>query len=168
MDKSNSNFSVTNNFFCLTVNTDNTPGAVGFVPRYAYAVYPVALIKCDETTGEPIRNSYGFCIQCDIGEPGIFVGKINPRKAANAFAGYADKKATEKKLLQHVFRDGDLYFNSGDILVQDEFGYYYFKDRTGDTFRWKGENVATSEVEAVISNVSELNDAVVYGVEVSK
>lgn len=156
-----------NNFlFYFTVNTDNTPGAVGFVPRYAYAAYPVALIRCNEITGEPIRNSQGFCIQCEIGEPGIFIGKINPKKAANAFAGYADRKATEKKMLENVFRKGDLYFNSGDILVQDELGYYYFKDRTGDTFRWKGENVATSEVEAVISSVSELKDAVVYGVEV--
>lgn len=69
-------------------------------------------------------------------------------------------------MLENVFRSGDLYFNSGDILVQDELGYYYFKDRTGDTFRWKGENVAASEVEAVISNVSELKDAAVFGVEV--
>jgi solute carrier family 27 fatty acid transporter 1/4 len=55
---------------------------------------------------------------------------------------------------------------SGDVLVMDEFGYFYFRDRTGDTFRWKGENVSTSEVEAVISNIIKLNDAVVYGVEV--
>lgn len=148
------------------MNTDSTPGAVGFVPRYASSIYPVALIKCNETTGEPIRNHDGFCIRCPIGEPGVFIGKINHKKAANAFSGYADKKATQKKMLENVFRKGDLYFNSGDILVQDELGYYYFKDRTGDTFRWKGENVATSEVEAVISSVSELKDAVVYGVEV--
>lgn len=150
----------------FTVNTDNTPGAVGFVPRFAYGIYPVALIRCDEATGEPIRNSHGFCMQCDIGEAGVFVGKINRKKAANDFSGYADKKATEKKMLENVFKIGDLYFNSGDILVQDELGYYYFKDRTGDTFRWKGENVATCEVEAIISSVSELKDAVVYGVEV--
>jgi len=48
----------------------------------------------------------------------------------------------------------------------DDFGYFYFKDRTGDTFRWKGENVSTSEVEAVVSNACGLKDAVVYGVEV--
>lgn len=69
--------------------------------------------------------------------------------------------------MTNVFKEGDFYFNSGDILVQDILGYYYFKDRTGDTFRWRGENVATSEVEAVISNVVGLQDCVVYGVEVS-
>lgn len=94
------------------------------------------------------------------------MGKINKKRAVNAFHGYADKKASEKKILTNVFEHGDTVFNSGDILIMDELGYFYFKDRTGDTFRWKGENVATSEVEAVISNVAGLNDAVVYGVEV--
>lgn len=65
-----------------------------------------------------------------------------------------------------MFRRGDAYFNSGDILASDLLGYYYFKDRTGDTFRWRGENVATSEVEAVISNIVKLHDCVVYGIEV--
>lgn len=124
------------------------------------------MIQCDESTGEPIRNSQGHCIRCKVGEPGILIGKINPKRAILSFTGYADKNATKKKILQNVFKDGDFYFNSGDILVEDDFGYYYFKDRTGDTFRWKGENVATSEVEAVISNILELKDAVVYGVKV--
>ncbi|RZC37226.1 long-chain fatty acid transport protein 4-like [Asbolus verrucosus] len=148
------------------VNIDSKVGAVGFVPRYAGAIYPVSLIKCNEATGAPIRESDGFCRRCAPGEPGVFVGNVNPKKTVNDFSGYVDKKATESKLIENVFRKGDRYFNSGDILVQDEFGYYYFKDRTGDTFRWKGENISTSEIEAVISNVVDLNDAVVYGVEV--
>lgn len=89
------------------------------------------------------------------------------RNAVNDFAGYTDKSATKKKVLENVFRKGDCFFNSGDILVMDELGYFYFKDRTGDTFRWKGENVATSEVEGIISNVVKLQDAVVYGVQVN-
>lgn len=76
------------------------------------------------------------------------------------------QKASEKKVIQNVFKDGDMYFNSGDILVRDILGYFYFKDRTGDTFRWRGENVSTSEVEAVITNILSLKDSVVYGVEV--
>ncbi|CAB3380352.1 Hypothetical predicted protein [Cloeon dipterum] len=148
------------------VNFDNTVGAVGFVPRYATSVYPLALIKVNEETGEPLRGSDGLCIKCKIGEAGLFVGKINKKRPVNAFHGYADKKASEKKILNNVFEHGDTFFNSGDILIMDELGYFYFKDRTGDTFRWKGENVATSEVEAVISNVAQLNDAVVYGVEI--
>lgn len=120
------------------INTNNQVGAVGFVPRYAHHIYPVTLIRCNETTGEAIRNDNGSCIRCKPEEAGVFVGVINPKKAVNDFAGYADRQATEKKLIRNVFRKGDLYFNSGDILVQDEFGYYYFKDRTGDTFRfWK-------------------------------
>lgn len=119
----------------ITVNIDNTPGAVGFVPRYAGPLYPVTLIKCHEETSEPIRDRDGFCIRCQPHEPGIFIGKINPKKTVNSFSGYADKAATGKKIIKNVFKNGDMYFNSGDILVQDELGYYYFKDRTGDTFR---------------------------------
>ncbi|XP_063238104.1 long-chain fatty acid transport protein 1-like [Bacillus rossius redtenbacheri] len=148
------------------VNIDNTVGAVGFVPRYATFAYPVCLVKVDDATHEPIRDKDGFCMQCGPGETGMFIGKINPNKPIASFSGYADKKASEKKILRDVFKKGDQYFNSGDVLVMDEFGYFYFKDRTGDTFRWRGENVATSEVEAVISNVVGLKDAVVYGVEI--
>lgn len=111
-------------------------GAVGFVPRYAEHVYPVSLIKCDEATGEPIRNKDGLCIKCKVDEPGCLIGKIDAKKAVSTFTGYADKKATEKKILENVFNRGDMFFNSGDILVQDYLGYYYFKDRTGDTFRY--------------------------------
>ncbi|XP_012533314.1 long-chain fatty acid transport protein 4 [Monomorium pharaonis] len=148
------------------VNIDNKIGAVGFIPRYASYLYPVALVKIDEETGEILRGPDGFCIPCKPGEPGVFVGKINPKKVVNDFTGYADKKASEKKIIHDVFEKGDRVFNSGDILVMDELGYFYFKDRTGDTFRWRGENVATSEVEAVISNVIGLKDATVFGVEV--
>ncbi|KAI4498643.1 hypothetical protein M0802_006349 [Mischocyttarus mexicanus] len=160
------------------VNIDNRVGAVGFVPRFAGNLYPVTLLRVNEETGEPIRGPEGFCVPCKPGEPGVFVGKINPRKAVNDFSGYADKKASEQKIIRDVFKKGDRVFNTGDILVMDELGYFYFKDRTGDTFRhvfsmfnintskWRGENVATSEVEAVVSNVISLKDTVVYGVEV--
>ncbi|CAK9830306.1 Long-chain fatty acid transport protein 4 [Anthophora retusa] len=148
------------------VNIDNRIGAVGFVPLCAGSLYPVALLRVDEETGEPMRGPDGLCIRCKPGEPGIFVGKINPKKVLNDFSGYADRKASEQKILRDVFKKGDRVFNSGDILVMDEFGYFYFRDRTGDTFRWHGENVATSEVEAVISNVIGLKDAAVYGVQV--
>lgn len=148
------------------VNIDNKIGAVGFVPLYAGSLYPVALIRVSEETGEPMRGPDGLCIRCKPGEPGIFVGKINPKRVLNDFSGYADRKASEQKILRDVFKPGDRVFNSGDILVMDELGYFYFRDRTGDTFRWHGENVATSEVEAVVSNVIGLKDAAVYGVEV--
>lgn len=91
--------------------------------------------RCDEETGEPIRNAEGYCTRCQPGETGVLVGKINPKLAANSFSGYADAKASEKKILRDVFRSGDMFFNSGDILVIDMLGYFYFKDRTGDTYR---------------------------------
>ncbi len=96
------------------------------------------------------------------------MGKIVRNDPVRDFHGYTDRSATEKKLLTDVFRKGDLYFRSGDILVMDDTGWLYFKDRTGDTFRWKGENVSTAEVEATISSHVELADVVVYGVKVCK
>ena len=96
----------------------------------------------------------------------MFVGKIVNNDPVRDFHGYADKSATKKKVAYDVFKRGDAAFLSGDILVMDELGYLFFLDRTGDTFRWRGENVSTTEVEAVISNVAGLKDCVVYGVEV--
>lgn len=148
------------------MNLDNKVGAVGFVPAFARTFYPVTLVRCEEETGEIIRNADGFCIRCKPGEAGVFIGKIEQKKALNSYVGYADKKASEKKVLRDVFSKGDMFFNSGDILVTDLYGYYYFKDRTGDTFRWRGENVATSEVEGVITNIVGLKDCAVYGVDI--
>lgn len=76
-----------------------------------------------------------MCTRCNPGEPGILIGKINEKNAVNEFTGYADKTETNKKIISGAFKKGDLYFNTGDIMVQDELGYFYFKDRTGDTFR---------------------------------
>ena len=80
--------------------------------------------------------------------------------------GYVDKKASDKKIVRDVFTKGDSAFLSGDLIVADERGNLFFKDRTGDTFRWKGENVSTSEVEAQVSNDAGYRDTVVYGVEI--
>ncbi|XP_058829450.1 long-chain fatty acid transport protein 4 [Topomyia yanbarensis] len=148
------------------MNTNNTVGAVGFVPAFAGKIYPVTLVRCEEDTGEIIRGSDGFCIRCKPGEPGVFIGKINLKNSLNSFVGYADKKASDKKVLRDVFAKGDMFFNSGDILVADLFGYFYFKDRTGDTFRWRGENVASFEVENVIASIVGLTGCAVYGVDI--
>ncbi|KAK3088224.1 hypothetical protein FSP39_016340 [Pinctada imbricata] len=151
---------------CNTINPDNTVGAVGFTTRLVPSLYPITLIKVDERTGEHIRDRQGVCIKAKPGEAGELVGRIVKGDALREFDGYVSRQATDKKVCHNVFKDGDTAFLTGDILVMDDFGYFYFRDRTGDTFRWKGENVSTSEVEAVISNIVKLNDAVVYGVEV--
>ncbi|XP_016953585.1 long-chain fatty acid transport protein 4 [Drosophila biarmipes] len=148
------------------INISNRVGAIGFVPVYGSRLYPVQVLRCDELTGELIKDSQGHCIRCQPGQAGLLVGKVDARRAVSAFHGYADKGASEQKLLRNVFTNGDVFFNSGDMVVRDILGYFYFKDRTGDTFRWRGENVATQEVEAIITNCIGLEDCVVYGVQI--
>ncbi|KAF5290914.1 hypothetical protein FQR65_LT11496 [Abscondita terminalis] len=150
----------------VLANLDNKVGAIGFIPFYMQKRHPMQLIKFDEEDEEPLRDQNGFCLRCKTKEPGLAIGKINNDSVMANFQGYLDKAQTSKKILQNVFEPGDFYFNSGDILEYDELGYIYFKDRTGDTFRWKGENVSTFEVESVISKYCENNNAVVIGVEV--
>ncbi|XP_065076114.1 long-chain fatty acid transport protein 4-like [Ochlerotatus camptorhynchus] len=148
------------------VNLDNTVGAIGFVSRIIPSVYPISIIRADPASGEPIRGKNGLCQLCEPNEPGVFIGKILPNNPSRAFLGYVDKSASEKKIVRDIFKKGDAAFLSGDLLVADERGNLFFKDRTGDTFRWKGENVSTSEVEAEVSNASGYRDTVVYGVEI--
>ncbi|KAJ8726236.1 hypothetical protein PYW07_000934 [Mythimna separata] len=145
-------------------NVDGTPGAIGFVSRIFPKVYPIAIIKVNQETGEPIRDSRGLCQLAEPNEPGVFIGKIQASNPARQYLGYVDKAASDKKVVRNVFHFGDAAFISGDILVADELGYLYFRDRTGDTYRWRGENVSTTEVEAAISRVADHRDAVVYGV----
>ncbi|XP_052125714.1 long-chain fatty acid transport protein 4, partial [Frankliniella occidentalis] len=149
------------------VNLDNTIGAVGFLPQsLPQAIYPVAIIKTNLETGEIIRNASGLCERCGVDEPGMFIGLISNRDPTREFHGYVDKEASKKKVIEDVFVKGDKYFLTGDILVMDELGYLYFKDRTGESFRWKGENVASAEVEASVCAILGLRDVTVYGVEI--
>ncbi|KAL3225408.1 hypothetical protein MRX96_025836 [Rhipicephalus microplus] len=108
----------------------------------------------------------GSAFPCEPDEVGELVGRIVRDDHIHSFDGYANKAATSKKVYKDVFKKGDLAFASGDLLVMDEFGYLFFKDRTGDTFRWKGENVSTSEVEGVVARIAGLTDCAIYGVEI--
>uniref|UniRef100_A0A672JCZ0 long-chain-fatty-acid--CoA ligase n=1 Tax=Salarias fasciatus TaxID=181472 RepID=A0A672JCZ0_SALFA len=113
---------------------------------------------------EPVRNSDGLCIKVATGETGLLVSKITQRSPFSGYAG--NKQQTEKKLLRDVLKKGDLYFNTGDLLRFDEENFVYFQDRVGDTFRWKGENVATSEVADILTMAHCVLEANVYGVKV--
>ena len=147
----------------LFINNGNVDGAVGYMLVSLWFLNYAKLIKVDTETGKILRNKKGFGIECYPGEPGQVVcpiGKIHP------FSGYTDKDASKKKVAFDVFCAGDSVFLSGDILVKDELGYLYFCDRLGDTFRWKGENVSTTEVENTISKVLNCTDVVVYPVSV--
>jgi fatty-acyl-CoA synthase len=122
------------------------------------------LVRCEETTGEILRNSKGFCDKIEKpGQKGIFLGHINP---IFAFDGYVDKAATQKKVLTDAFKKGDAYFNTGDILILHDDGWVSFADRVGDTYRWKGENVSTNEVAEALNRVTGVLESNVYGVEV--
>ena len=123
----------------------------------------IEIVKFDVEKEEPIRDEKGFCIPCEDGEVGEAIGEIQIDAAG--FDGYVDKQATQKKILSDVFVKDDKWFRSGDLLSRDKDGYFYFIDRIGDTFRWKGENVATSEVAHAFQGFNNIEEVNVYGVD---
>jgi fatty-acyl-CoA synthase len=110
----------------------------------------------------------GFCVRCAPNETGEAIGRLAVCDSASGgrFEGYTDNAASEEKVLHNVFADGDAWFRTGDLMRKDSEGYFYFEDRIGDTFRWKGENVSTTEVAQVVLAFSGVTDAVIYGVAV--
>ncbi|KAI6217580.1 Fatty Acid CoA Synthetase family [Aphelenchoides fujianensis] len=149
------------------VNIDNHVGSCGFIPTFPGIknLYPMRLLKVNPETNELIRDANGLCIQCEPGDTGEVVGMIK-NDAQTSFEGYLDQAETEKKVIRNVFQTGDAVFASGDILYWSKEGYLFFKDRCGDTYRWRGENVSTMEVEGVLQPVMSIQDATVFGVEV--
>ncbi|KAM6961031.1 long-chain fatty acid transport protein 2-like [Aplochiton taeniatus] len=146
------------------INYTGKIGAVGRVNFIHRRLFPYTLVKFNIEKEEPVRNSEGLCIEAAKGETGLLVGKVTK---ISPFVGYAgNEQQTEKKRLRDVLRKGDLYFNTGDLLRIDNEHFVYFQDRVGDTFRWKGENVATSEVADILTMVESIEQANVYGVKV--
>ncbi|NXS59267.1 S27A2 synthetase, partial [Brachypteracias leptosomus] len=125
---------------------------------------PFEFIKYNVEDDEPVRDERGLCIPVRPGETGLLVIKITQNTPFHGYAG--DSKKTEKKILRNVLAKGDAFFNSGDLLMVDHERFVYFQDRVGDTFRWKGENVATTEVEATLAMVDFIQEVNVYGVAV--
>uniref|UniRef100_A0A671R9Q5 Long-chain-fatty-acid--CoA ligase n=1 Tax=Sinocyclocheilus anshuiensis TaxID=1608454 RepID=A0A671R9Q5_9TELE len=151
---------------CSIANMDGKVGACGFNSRILPNVYPIRLLKVNEETMELVRDKQGLCVTCRPGEPGLLVGRINQEDPLRRFDGYASQDATRKKIAYNVFKKNDSAYLSGDVLVMDELGYMYFRDRSGDTFRWKGENVSTTEVEGTLSSLLGQTDVAVFGVNV--
>ncbi len=147
-------------------NCEAKPGAIGRLPAFLKHRFPVELIRIDGATGEPVRDVNGFCVRCSPDEPGEALGLIDRSKSSSSrrFDGYTDPEASARKTLGNVFSAGDLWFRTGDLLRRDGAGFFYFVDRLGDTFRWKGENVSTSEVSEVIGRCAGVREAVVFGV----
>ena len=125
------------------------------------------MIRIDPNTNELLRNPSGFCETTDYNEPGELIGEIEPHNILREFDGYKGLlDQTQKKVLSDVFTKGDRYFRTGDILKIDEQGYLYFADRSGDTFRWHGENVSTTEVENTVTKIFKDLQVACYGVEI--
>ncbi|KAM9313406.1 long-chain fatty acid transport protein 2-like [Gastrophryne carolinensis] len=149
---------------CFFFNYSKKIGSVGRCNKFLREKRPFELIEYDVEKNEPVRDASGFCIKVAKGQTGLLISKIT---LSTPFTGYVgDESLTEKKRLRDVFEKGDVYFNTGDLFMMDSKGFMYFQDRVGDTFRWKGENVATTEVADILGMTDFIEEANVYGVPV--
>ena len=143
------------NLACYNLfNQDQTMGMV----LGSYAV-----VKIDTETEEPLRDSQGFLVKSERGEPGLLLGRITK---VTPFDGYTDPEKNESTILHNVFKEGDAWFNTGDLVKDQGFRHLQFVDRLGDTFRWKGENVSTGEVEMIVNQFPDISESITYGVEI--
>ncbi|MCW4356050.1 long-chain-acyl-CoA synthetase [Hoyosella sp. YIM 151337] len=140
--------------FVNALNIDKTAGVCPL---------PFAIVDYDQETEEPRRGQNGKLRKVKPGKPGLLITKITSRAP---FDGYTDPEASEKKVLRNAFKDGDEWFNTGDLVYKQGLFHIAFADRLGDTFRWKGENVATTEVEGALGSHPGVDQAVAYGVAV--
>jgi fatty-acyl-CoA synthase len=147
-------------------NCEEQPGAIGRIPAFLGHRLPVALVKFDVETAAPLRNAEGFCERTATNEAGEAIGRILDTREPSRFEGYADPEASAEKVLRNVFESGDAWYRTGDLMRRDASGFFYFVDRVGDSYRWKGENVSSVEVGAALVGCSGVSEAVVYGVKV--
>lgn len=149
-------------------NVEEKQGAIGRVPPYLAHRLSPELVRFDYESGMPVRNEAGRCVRCSINEAGEALGRLSEELSAvgSKFDGYSDTGESQKKILRDVIEPGDAWIRTGDLMRKDDQGFYYFVDRIGDTFRWKGENVATSEVSEAICAYPGVKHANVYGVSI--
>ncbi len=149
-----------------TINLDNRAGSCGRVPFWDKT--NLRLVRFDADTGTHVRDANGFLIPCEVGEVGEAIGRVVdlPDVVGGRFEGYTSPDATAKKILRNVFSAGDAWWSSGDLLRCDSDGYCWFVDRIGDTFRWKSENVSSTEVADVLGDLPGLEALTIYGVQV--
>lgn len=162
---------VVHEFYAATegnVNMTNVFGVEGSVGRMP----PIPqldnafLARFDQETEMPVRDKKGRCIKCKPGEVGELLGRIDDKYVTSRFDGYVGEEATKAKIIRDVEKKGDAFFRSGDLMKKDVWGFYYFVDRIGDTFRWKGENVATNEVQDAIGKFGPVESSNVFGVTI--
>ena len=141
----------------MTINSFGRSGMIGRKRSDS------TIIHCNKDDGSPILNDEGFCTKVSEGETGLYIQKIS---SSAKFQGYLDAQASNKKILQNVFKTGDQYFNTGDLITLHDNNWLSFADRVGDTYRWKSENVSTMEVASILNNASGVMDCNVYGVQI--
>jgi fatty-acyl-CoA synthase len=141
------------------INILNVPKTTGISPL------PLAYVEYDPDTGAPLRDENGRVRRVPPGQPGLLLSPVN---RLQPYDGYTDPAASEKKLIRNAFRKGDCWFNTGDVMRPQGMGHAAFVDRLGDTFRWKGENVATTQVEAALAADESVEECAVYGVEIPR
>lgn len=147
----------------------SSEGNIGFLNLFnhdctvGFTSVPFAVVEYDIERDQPVRLRNGFMRRVKTGQVGLLLGEITDK---TPFDGYTDPVKTEEKILRNVFKTGDAWFNSGDLMRDQGFKHVQFVDRLGDTFRWKGENVSTTEVENCIGDYAGISDVVVYGVEI--
>lgn len=146
------------------MNVLNIPGSVGRLSPIMRKMQPISFIKYDFDTAEPVRNAKGFCERVEFGKPGLMVAPVRKNFEYDGYQG--NEEVSKRKIIRNVFKEGDVYINSGDLFTQDNDYNIYFCDRIGDTFRWKGENVSTIEVSNTLTGMSKIQDANVYGVQI--
>jgi fatty-acyl-CoA synthase len=144
-------------------NAEGKQGAIGRIPPFLQHRMGIALIQHDASTDEPLRDTTGHCLPVEVDMPGEAIGRLDD---VRRFDGYTDPAASSRKVLRDVFEPGDRWFRTGDLMRRDAAGFFYFVDRIGDSFRWKGENVSGAEVTAVLRSAPGIVDAAVYGVAV--
>jgi fatty-acyl-CoA synthase len=148
-------------------NVEGKVGAIGRTPSFLAHRFPLALVRFDEASGELARDADGLCIRCRTDEPGEAIGRIGGAdQSGGAFEGYTSERDSERKILRNVFKRGDAWYRTGDLMRKDANGFFYFVDRIGDTFRWKGENVAASEVAVALAAFPGIIESTVYGVAI--
>jgi acyl-CoA synthetase (AMP-forming)/AMP-acid ligase II len=143
-----------NMVFVNSFNVDETAG---------YCPFPFAVVEYDPDAATPRRNAKGRLEKVARGSVGLLMTEVT---TGAPFDGYTDARASESKLVRDAFRNGDCWFNTGDLVRDQGWRHIQFVDRLGDTFRWKGENVATTEVEQALRGAPGLQDCTVYGVQV--
>lgn len=148
---------------------DFSKGAIGRVGTLGSLLVNASTkyVELDWETEMPYRDSKtGFCRQVPCGVPGEMLMELDAADIEKKFQGYFNNKSsTEGKIMRNVFKKGDAYFRTGDMISHDLQGRSYFSDRIGDTFRWKSENVSTNEVSEALGNHTSVHEANVYGVE---